>query len=383
MIKVLKQLEKNYTQWLSSPAPNAAGRIGLFRILYSIFSLWLCSYLHYGEMGLVPAIQWKPILLLSWLDSPPYQLIPIFESLLVSSLILLLVGYQTRLATLFVFVLGSGLTAIRFSLFMGDALFMVQYFYIPLFMLFSHWGDTYSIDSILAKRQGKMTPQPQNSSWRYFWSSRGLLVVYTLLMFSSAFFKIIKKEWIFNPNFVGYLIIDKTFNSYLNNGFPVNPISIFIAHHRSLYIPMQYFALIFETSAILILFIPIVRFLFFRLIPIFHFSNTFLMGIPFATVIGIYLAFPDWQSIYERFYPKFFRFNWLNKLSSPILIISSISIAAIVGMTWNILPVFRYIFSWFGLVKFHTIWLIIFPFALIWAIRSISDKTQILIFKKQ
>lgn len=297
MIQLLKRLEKNYTQWLSSPAPNAAGRIGLFRILYSLFSLWLCSYLHYGEMNLIPAIQWKPIFLLSWLDSPPYQLIPIFESLLVSSLILLLVGYQTRLATLFILILGSGLTAIRISLFMNDALFMVQYFYIPLFMLFSHWGDTYSIDGILAQRRGKVTPQPQNSSWGYFWPVRGLLVVYSLLMFSSGFFKIIKKDWVFDYNFVGHLMITKTLNSYLNNGFPVNPISIFIANHPFLAIPMQYFALIFETAAILIL--------------------------------------------------------------------------------------FRYLFSWFGLVRLHTIWLIIFPVALVWAIKSIYDKTQTLIFKKK
>jgi hypothetical protein len=168
MIKILKKLEKNYTHWLSSPAANAAGRMGLFRILYSIFSLWLCSYLHYSEMILIPAIQWKPILLLSWLDYPPYALILFFESLLVGALILLLVGYQTRLATLGVFILGSGLTAIRVSLFMVDALFMVQYFYIPLFMFFSYWGDTYSIDAILAQRKGKITPKPQDSSWRYF-----------------------------------------------------------------------------------------------------------------------------------------------------------------------------------------------------------------------
>lgn len=383
MIKILKQLEKNYTQWLSSPAPNAAGRIGLFRILYSIFSLWLCSYFHYEEMSLIPTIQWKPILLLSWLDSPPYQLIPIFESLLVSSLILLLVGYQTRLATFFILILGSGLTGIRVSLFMNDALFMVNYFYIPLFMLFSHWGQTYSIDAILAQRQDKVIPQPQDSSWRYFWPLRGLLVIYALLMFSSGFFKIIKKDWVFNYNFVGHLMINKALDSYLHNGFPINPIAVFLSHHRSLYIPMQYFALIFETSAILIIFIPIVRFFFFRIVPIFHFSNTFLMGIPFATVLGIYLAFPDWQTIYERFYPKAFRFNWLNKLSSKILIIGSLCLALLIGFSWNILPIFRYIFSWFGLVRLHTIWLIIFPFALIWAIKSIYDKTQTLILKKQ
>ncbi|MEO1297153.1 MAG: hypothetical protein AAFW75_15475, partial [Cyanobacteria bacterium J06636_16] len=117
--------------------------MGLFRILYSLFSLWLCSYLHYGEMSLIPDTRWDPTLLLAWVKNPPYASISIFESLLAGSFILLLVGYQTRLATLAVFLLGVCLTAMRVGLFMKDHLFIVQYFYIPLFMVLSRWGDTY------------------------------------------------------------------------------------------------------------------------------------------------------------------------------------------------------------------------------------------------
>ncbi|MGF1523532.1 MAG: hypothetical protein ACFBSF_14545 [Leptolyngbyaceae cyanobacterium] len=356
---------------MKSPVPNAAGRMGLFRILYSLFSLWLCSYLHYGEMSLIPAEQWEPTLLLAWLNHPPYTVIPICEALLAAALILLLVGYQTRVATFMIFLLGVCLTAIRIGLFMADHLFMIQYFYIPLFMIFSCWGDTYSIDSILRERQGKFIPQIRDPSWRYFWPSKGLLVIYALLMFSSAYSKVLEWDWISNPNFVGNLIAIKTIGSYLDNGFPVNPISIWISQQPWLYIPIQYGTLIFETVSILILFSPVIRFLFFRIIPIFHFANTFLMGIPFATVIGIYLTFPDWQMIYERFYPKAWCFTWLKRLSSTTLISVAILGAAFVGSTWNILPLTRYIFSGFHLINFHMAWLVIFPFALAWGITSI------------
>lgn len=373
MIKILKKLENNYTQWLSSPQVNAAGRIGLFRILYSLYCLWFYSYFQFSEMSLVPTIQWNPIQLFSWFNAPPPYVFPILESLLSASLILLLIGYKTRLATVLVFLFGSSLAGIRISLFMREHVLMIIAFYVPLFMMFSLWGCTYSIDAILRKRKGLFTPNPQDSSWKYFWTSRGLMVILALLFFSSGLAKIIKKQWIINPDFVGNLMVAKTVDSYLSNGFPVNPLSIFIGHHDFLSVSMQYGALIFETLSILIIFSPIARTIFFYIAPLFHSFNTFFLGIPFAAVIGIYLAFPDWQALYERFYPKYPSFNWLNKLSSSMLIIGSIISCAIVGLTWNMTPFTRYLFSWGELINYHTIWFIIFPVSVIWLIASLYN----------
>ncbi|MEM8779937.1 MAG: hypothetical protein AAGF26_13920 [Cyanobacteria bacterium P01_G01_bin.49] len=372
MIKILKKLEYNYTQWLSSPQINAAGRIGLFRILYSLYCLWFYSYFQFSEMSLVPSIQWHPIRLFSWFNAPPPPYVfPILESLLSASLILLLVGYKTRLATVLVFLFGSSLAGIRISFFMKDHVLMITAFYVPLFMIFSLWGSTYSIDAILKKRKGLFTPNPQDSSWKYFWTSRGLMVILAILFFSSGFAKIIKKQWVMNPDFVGNLMVNKTVDSYLSNGFPINPLSVFIGHHRFLSVPMQYGAIIFETLCILIIFSAIARTIFFYTAPFFHSFNTFFLGIPFAAVIGIYLAFPDWQVLYERFYPKYLRFNWLNKLSSPILIIGSIISCMVVGLTWNLTTFTRYLFSWGQLINYHTIWFIVFPVTIIWVIASL------------
>ncbi len=369
MFKILQKFNKRFTLWMSSPEVNAAGRIGLFRILYSIYCLWLYSHFRFSELSTIPTIQWEPIHILFWLNSPPppYSF-PVTESLLAFCLILLLVGYKTRLATALILLLSSGLIAVRHSLFMGDSVSIIPAFYIPLFMLFSPWGDTYSIDAILKERKGLPIPKPQDSSWRFFWHCRGLLIILALLFFSSGFHKILKKDWLVYPHFVGHLLVGKTVNSYLTNGFPINPISIFIGHHRSIHIPMQYGALVFETAAILIIFIPLVKSIFFRTVPLFHCFNAFFLGIPGPTFLPIYFAFPDWQYLYERFYPKWLKLNWLNKFSSSSLIVSSLLIATFVGVTWNILPITRNVFSWFQLINFHTIWVIVLMFVLIWNI---------------
>lgn len=365
MITIFKKLEKNYNHWLSRPQFNAAGRIGLFRILYSLFCLWFYSHFHFTEMTLVPAEKWSPILLFSWLNAPPPFVFSILESLLSASLILLLVGYKTRMATILVFLFGTSLSGIRISLFMIEHVLMLISFFVPLLMMFSLWGSTYSIDAILRKRKNLPTPNPQDSSWKYSWTSRGLIVILAVLYFSAGIFKLIRKEWIINPDFVGNLLVFKTIDSYLYNGFPINPLSIFIGHHPFLSIPMQYGALIFETLSIFIIFSPIARTIFFYIVPLFHCFNAIFLGIPFAATIGVYLAFPDWQAIYERLYPKYLSFKWLNKLSSSELIMGSIISCIIVGITWNTTFFTRYLFGWGNLVDYHTIWFIILPISVI------------------
>lgn len=366
MIRTIKNIDRRYTQWLTSSEKNAAGRIGLFRILYSLYSLWLYTYFRCEEMILLPTIAWHPPKFLFWLDAPPPFVFGFLESMMAASLVLLMIGYKTRFITVVVFILSMSLSGIRlgFGLIAYKPI-VVTAFYVPLFMMFSLWGSTYSIDSILRKRKGLYTPSPKDSSWHYFWVCRGLMVILAMLFFSSGLSKIIKKDWIINPHFAGNLMVQKTLESYLNNGFPINPLSIYIANHDFLSIPMQYGALAFETLSIFIIFSSIIRRIFFYVVPIFHSFNTFLMGIPFTTAIGIYIAFPDWQVLYKKFYPKRLSFSWLNNLSSSILITGSIIISLTVGITWNTLPVTRNLFGLGGFINFHTIWFVIFFAALV------------------
>ncbi|MGF1480326.1 MAG: hypothetical protein ACFB4I_12680 [Cyanophyceae cyanobacterium] len=293
------------------------------------------------------------------------------ESMLAAALILLLVGYRTRTATLLVFLCGFGLAVMRHSLLLREHTLMLLVFYVPLFMFFSNWGSTYSIDALLKQRRSQFVPHPHDSSWHYIWPSRGLMVVLSFLFLSSAVIKIKEGDWITNPNYVSNFMLSKGIASYLNNGFPVNPLGLLLARSRFLIVPSQYIVLLFETAFILVLFSGVARAIIFRLVLIFHSCNTFFLGIPFAAVLSVYAAFPDWQQLYERFYPRWLRPTWLAKMPTVLLISSSLFSAALIGVLWDTTPIPRTVFSLFGLINYRTIWFVIFPLAVIWLVTSI------------
>ncbi len=369
-MKILPRLADRFDRWLRASAPNAAGRMGLYRIVYSFFFLWFFSYLKFTELSYIPVTQWNPPLLFSWLSKPPAIFFPLAESLLAALLILMLVGYCTRLTTVLVFLLGFVLTGMRASLLLREHTIMLTAFYVPLFMSFSDWGSTYSIDAILRRRRGQFCPTPQNSSWRYIWPSKGLMVVLGFLFASAA---LSKWDWVINPRFVGDFMLGKSVQSYLRNGFPINPLVAPLAHSNFFIIPSQYIVLLFEAAFILVLFNRFARAIIFRVVLIFHSFNTFFLGIPFASVLSIYLAFPDWQALYQRFYPKWLRLTWLKSLSSPFLVKGSLILAVLTGLLWDTTPIPRAVFGLFGLVDYHTIWFIIFPLSIIWIAVSIYN----------
>ncbi|NJL84457.1 MAG: hypothetical protein HC890_18775 [Chloroflexaceae bacterium] len=251
-----QRLETGCDRWLSAPAVNAAGRMGLYRILYSLFYLWLISYLRFSELGLIPPIRWNPPLLFLGFSPPPGWIFTLAESLLPAALILLLFGYRTRLVTGAVLALGFGLAGMRASLLLKEHTLMLVTFYVPLFMLFSDWGSTYSLDEILRQQRGQWTPSPQNSASHYIWPARGLMAVLAILFVSATVDKLLQGVWVSDPRFVGDLMLEKSVESYLNNGFPVNPFAAAIANNNYLIIPAQYFILLFEAAFVWCFFIP-------------------------------------------------------------------------------------------------------------------------------
>lgn len=360
----LQSVEARFLQWLSAPAKNAAGRMGLYRIIYSFFCLWFFSQLEFSELKSVPASEWEPPVLFFWLGPPPEWFFPVAESVLAASLVLLLLGYRTRLATLLVFLSGFSLATVRGSLLLQERTIVLPIFYVPLLMLFSEWGSTYSIDAIT-----KRHPTPQDESWRYIWPARGLMIVLGILYFTSALFKL-TGAWVTNPHFVSRFVLEKSIDSYLDNGLTPNPLGPLLA--RSAFIvPAQYVVLLFEAAFILVLFSSVARAVFFRLVLLFHSCNTFFLGIPFAAVLSVYAAFPDWQSLYQRFYPQWLRLTWLKTLPAATLNGSSLFLAVLVGVLWNTTPIPRRAFSLFGLLDYQTIWFAIFPLALLWLVVSV------------
>ncbi len=375
-MKFFQQLERRYGQWLTRPAKNAAGRMGLYRIIYSVFYLWFLSPLRFAELGLVPTNQWKPTILLKVLSPLPDVGYATLEMLLVMALILLLLGYKTRLANLVVLIVGFGLAGFRTGFLIQERTIVLIVFYVPLFMLFSKWGATYSIDAVLKQKQGQLVPSPRESSWRYIWPARGLLVILAILFLSAAIVKFLEVSWLVEPQLVGDFILAKGVKSHLSNGFPIYPLGPQLGRTAALAIPAQYAVLLFETAFILVLFNRVAQAIILRLAPIFHSFNTLLLGIPFTTVLSIYAAFPDWQMLYERFYPKLLRVKGLDKLSPSLLVTGSVGLAVLIGLLWNTTAIPRQLFGLFGVLSYQTLWFALLPFIVLWIVSPLWQRRQ-------
>ena len=375
-MKFFQRLERRYVQWLTRPAHNAAGRMGLYRIIYSLFYLWFLSPLQFAELSLVPTSRWEPTILLSRLPLLPAFGYPAMEAVLVTALVLLLLGYKTRLATLLVLITGFGLAGFRTGFLIQERTIVLIVFYVPLFMLFSKWGATYSIDALLRQKRGQPVISPQSSSWRYIWPARGLMVILSILFLSAALVKFMETAWLVEPHLVGDFILAKGVKSHLRNGFPINPLGPQIGKTSVLAIPAQYTVLLFETAFVLVLFNRVAQAVILRLAPIFHSFNTLLLGIPFTSVLSIYAAFPDWQTLYERFYPTFLRIRGLDRLPSSLLGVGSVGLALLVGLLWNTTPVPRQIFGLFGLLSYKTLWFALLPFILLWILSPLWQRLK-------
>ena len=375
-MNVFQHLEHRYSLWLTRPAQNAAGRMGLYRIVYSLFYLWFLSRMRFGELSLVPTSYWEPTILTSGLSPLPGAAYPAIEILLVMALILMLLGYKTRIATVMVLILGFSFAIFRTGLLMQDRTLVVTVFYVPLMMSLSNWGATYSIDAILRQKQGKPVANPHASSWHYIWPARGLMVILSILFLSAAIEKFLSQDWLIDPRFVKDFLLEKGVASYLSNGFPVHPLGPKLAQIDAFIIPAQYIVLLFEAAFILVLFSRVAQAIIFRLAPIFHSFNTLLLGIPFIAVLSIYAAFPDWQILYERFYPRFLQIRGLTKLPSSLLRMGSVSLAVLVGLLWNTTPIPRQLFGLFGLFNYQTLWFALLPFILLWIASPLWLRTK-------
>ena len=84
--------------WLNAPVANAAGRLGLFRIVYGLFYLWYLATQSPGMIGITPNsfYEWPITILQGWPMPPSVAFIENIESLLAGCLVLLTIGCWTR-----------------------------------------------------------------------------------------------------------------------------------------------------------------------------------------------------------------------------------------------------------------------------------------------
>ncbi len=360
----MRALNRRFDKWLTAPMPDAAGRLGLYRIVYALLFLWYSSRVYRTELALRSRGAWAPPELFGWVPAPPQAAYGVLEPLLVALLVLLMLGLFTRATTIAVLAVSFTLILAEVSLTSPDRTLMLFMFYVPLFMVASPWGETYSLDAWIRRKRGLPTTDPANDSWLYAWPVRALLLLLSWLFLTAGWRKISQLDWVIYPEFVAYFIQKEAVRSQLLNGSPVNPLVPFVSQTPWVYIPAQYGVMAFEFLFFTVLFFPIARFVLMRALPLFHAANAILLGIPFPGVLPMYPAFMNLSAIYrpvERYIPRI-------PANTPLVVPIAVGfgLAALLGLTWNTTPIPRTIFDVGGLLTPWNMWKLIAAVAVVW-----------------
>lgn len=346
----------NRVKWIE---PHIVGRIGLFRIIYAVFYLWVIARYNYPELATIPAGQWKPLITYSWMPTPPIAPFLIVAQIgLILGLMLVLVGYRTRFSTLLVLLTGIFLTGVRYSFNKMDHYDHLMVSYIPAIMFLYDWGRTYSIDAILRARRGISVPDPNTSNWQDAWPLLLVLAIVVVLFTMAGVLKLYpdRGSWIWNED-----VIRKVTHKY-NKGFEPNPLAFLIVNNAIVYGPLRFLAVGFETSFILAIFSRRFRAFFIGSAVLFHLYNLVFNGIDFVEMMIVYAFFIDWQALYTRFWPQMLKLRLANV---PTMALTMGSAVLAVGLcAWWVSDFDSLPRQIFRLVPTTAIWAVTIPVAL-------------------
>lgn len=353
-------INRRVDRWLTAPESNAAGRLGLYRILYALFYLTYLPGMHAPELASIPAGEWRPVFSLLWLQAtPPLVVMQIAQGALVLGLGLLLIGWQVRRATLLVLLSGLFIVSTRFSFGKVDHANTFLMVYIPAMMLVYNWGRTYSLDALLRQRRGLPVPDVNESSWLYGWPIKMVLWLLCILFGTGGLLKL-TGAWL-----VDFETIPKLMYSY--NLQPLaNPLNPIIAVTPLLYLPLHFMALGFETLFPLAVINRTWRNFFAGSAVMFHLFTLLFMQINFVAMFIAYAIFIDWQWVYERLRQPGQRFGgWLARQPTTALIGSSVVLVALLAVVWHVAAALVNRYFWQNIPSYMAVyWCAAVPLAL-------------------
>jgi hypothetical protein len=352
--------------WFTAPEPNAAGRMGLFRVLFALFYLWHLSFFSVAAISGLPQLERQPIHLVDalWADPSPAAFHAL-EAVLVAALVLLLVGYRTRAATALVLAAGTLREAYPTWLSCENGNVFLT-FYIPLFMaLGGRWHDTYSLDAWLRRRAGHASVSPTDDSGSHFVAARAVLVVLAVLFCTSPLFKGLGAgTWLERPDLLANLMLEKSAAATVA-GLPPNPIGPLLADHPRLGTALQLQVLAFEALFFLALFGRRLRSLFVALALLFHAANALWLVVTFTPILIVYGLFVDWQAALRRIAPPPRPApEWA---SASLVVGVSVALALGAGASWHAWGGLRGALQLGGWLDWRTIWIPVLPLAAAWA----------------
>lgn len=379
---ILQKVNVSINNWFLQPEPNAAGSMGLFRIIYSLFYLWHLS-IHSADFlsGLPSFYVEEKVYLVKYLFSDfGASLSPLvfygLESFLVAALVLLAFGYKTRTATAAVLLIGSFLEALSAAV-DGKRTLLPMIFYIPFFMvIINAWGSTYSLDSMLRRPKSGFQVDPHDSSWEYFLPARALLVVFSILFFGSAVFKVaFGGAWLSYSDMMANFFLNRNIEAAVYD-LPLNWLAPFISQTPLLYLSVHVTTLVFETFFFLSLINRKIRDLIVSLALLFHAVNALWLVVTVTPILIGYGAFINWQAVKDFFFPAPKQAVSNKKPHSDfvppkVLTWLVLFLATVLGLLWHSDLGLRAGFNLNGLINWRTVWYPVLPIALGWFVATL------------
>lgn len=375
----LNKLNIFIDEWIRAPEANAAGRLGLFRILYAVFYLGTLSTRKHERLAFIPASEWDPVPLWAWLTVPPSSkvLLGALETVLVLGLICLLIGIRVRAVTWLVLIVGLLLDGLRYSFgkIDHDDTFLVAY--IPFIMGFSAWGATYSIDSLIRRRCKQESVDASDSSSRYGWPIRAVLLLLAQLFTMAGCYKIVG-GWLGDFYFLRNLLYER------NIGPRFTALHLFVSDTPVLSAGLQVGTVLFECLFISALFSRRLRVFFTASAVLFHFLSFLLIHVNFHHMMITYAIFVDWQKLLQRLRPKCVKLSrGTVPASVPAVVVGCLILGTAGDLLWNSTTIPRGLLSTlFDTVVIWSTSLTVAMYALAKLCFSLSCETSISLVRK-
>jgi len=362
----MSTLLARFDQWWTRPLPNAAGRYGLYRMVFALSYLWHVSEFDLralfgapsGPEPFLPFLQLLPA-------SPSMGFLQGVDVLLVLSLFLLAAGIRVPLSTALVLVVGLIREALlsEYGVENGNLMPIV---FIPLLALVAPgWGHTYSLDAWSAQRRGEAPVSPANDSWRYALTVRSVLILLAVLFPMAGWFKVTGDgTWLRYDDLLPMLLLRRSVDSVVM-GWWANPLGPWLSAHASIGYWLQIGVVAFELSFVLLLAGTTARRMLFAALLVFHAVSALWVMVSFGGMLAAYALFVDWESLWQRVrglaVADILRRPFVALGPHRCLAVVCI-VAAVVTGTWHAGT--RHAFTLGGLINWRTIWFVVTPVGL-------------------
>lgn len=282
-------LARRFDRWIFTSFPVTPEGLGLYRIAFAAFALFIATPGHsplvdFTAAASLPAAFFRPPPgpMMLFTDFPPPFVIHAIGLLLTVSLVALLLGYRTRLASVATSVLL--LIGYGFAFSAGKINHVMLFTLLPLVMAASNWGAAYSLDA-----QRGATARTVHA-----WPLTMMALLVGFAMFTAGFSKLLG-GWL-DPT------TQATQHHFVKHFFVRGRQDLLAPLFASVDHPFFWEALdvatvLFEVGFLAAAFYPVATRLFAACAVLFHFSTMMMLNISFLVHLPVYAAFIDWSRI--------------------------------------------------------------------------------------